>query len=389
MSRAQHFPSLHRSGQFRLLAGLAVLLCLLVMVSQQGHAAVRFTEATGRAIIQPGADPSEARMMALEDALYLAALQGGAKINGFSSIASDTSLTDQIVVRPASNIMDYAVINEVIDGEHFSVTIRAAVGDASSPKCQRPRINVTAFKPVFKIDPKAPAWAVAYRQALVKDMITLLEDNEKLSLTNATDRRFSKSALAGSNDAFDYTALTSGKISVGAGDFALVPEIRIDQQRIASGLIRREAITVTLVMHGYHGHSYAPAFSESASTAIEVKRRSPLALVDVLTKKSRHELTEAMRGTIPASIEAAISTMACQPLKASLQSAEKALSVPFGRRHGVTQTSLAVTNEADAGWTVFKVAKLTNNEATLVPLDPTRDMATLVGKTVEFMELSQ
>jgi hypothetical protein len=328
-------------------------------------------------------------MMALEDALYLAALQGGAKINGFSSIGADTSLTDQIIVRPASQIMDYAVINEVIDGEHFSVTIRAAVGESSGTKCQRPRINVTVFKPVFKIDPKAPAWSVAYRQALVKDMIKLLEENEKLSLTNATDKNFSKSALAGSNDAFDYAALTSGKINVGDGDFALIPEIRIDQQRMASGLIRREAITVTLVMHGYHGRSYARAFSESTSTSIEVKRRSPLAIVDVLTRKSRHELTEAMRSTIPASIGAAISNMACQPLKASLQTAEKALSVPFGRRHGVTKTSLAVTSDADAGWTVFKVAELTNNQAMLVPLDPTRDLSAFVGKTVEFMELSQ
>ncbi|MEK9851296.1 MAG: flagellar assembly protein T N-terminal domain-containing protein, partial [Candidatus Puniceispirillum sp.] len=148
-------------SQRRLISALGILVGL-VLLPQAGIASLRFTEATGRAVIQPGADPSEARMIALEDALYLAALQGGATVDGFSAINTDTSLTDQVVVRPASKIMDYAVINEVIDGDHFAVTIRAAVGDLTQTKCQRPNINLTLFKPVFDIDQKIPAWAATF-----------------------------------------------------------------------------------------------------------------------------------------------------------------------------------------------------------------------------------
>ena len=51
----------------------------------------KFTTATGRAAITQNVTEEIARMRALEDALYLAALQGGADINGFTSVSTDTS----------------------------------------------------------------------------------------------------------------------------------------------------------------------------------------------------------------------------------------------------------------------------------------------------------
>ena len=63
--------------------------------------------------------------MALEDALYLAA-QGGARIDGFSAVMTDSSLEDHFVIRPASRILDYTITNEVIDDLHYQVSIRAA-----------------------------------------------------------------------------------------------------------------------------------------------------------------------------------------------------------------------------------------------------------------------
>ncbi|MEC8245319.1 MAG: flagellar assembly protein T N-terminal domain-containing protein, partial [Pseudomonadota bacterium] len=109
---------------------LAVLACIcFVLGTTVGYAAgLRFTETTGRAVILDPAMEQEARMLALEDALYLAALEGGAKINGFSAVMSDTTLEDHFVVRPASRILDYNITNEVIDGQHYEVSIRAAIG---------------------------------------------------------------------------------------------------------------------------------------------------------------------------------------------------------------------------------------------------------------------
>ena len=65
----------------------------------------QFTTATGRAAITENVTEELARVRALEDALYLAALQGGAKINGFSAVATDTSVQDHFVIRPSSKIL--------------------------------------------------------------------------------------------------------------------------------------------------------------------------------------------------------------------------------------------------------------------------------------------
>ena len=52
----------------------------------------KFTTATGRAAITQSVTEEIARLRALEDALYLAALQGGADINGFTSVSTDSPL---------------------------------------------------------------------------------------------------------------------------------------------------------------------------------------------------------------------------------------------------------------------------------------------------------
>ena len=106
---------------------LVFSLVFFVLGAHSASAApFQFTETTGRAVIIDDAAQQEARLLALEEALYLAALQGGARINGFSAITADTSLEDHFVVRPASRILDYTITNEVIDDQHYQVSIRAA-----------------------------------------------------------------------------------------------------------------------------------------------------------------------------------------------------------------------------------------------------------------------
>ena len=59
------------------------------------------------------------RRRALEDALYLAALHGGAKINGYSAVSTDTSIQENLVIQPASKILDYTIISEERTDMHF------------------------------------------------------------------------------------------------------------------------------------------------------------------------------------------------------------------------------------------------------------------------------
>ena len=80
---------------------LVFSLVFFVLGAHSASAApFQFTETTGRAVIIDDEAQQEARLLALEEALYLAALQGGARINGFSAITADTSLEDHLSCVP-------------------------------------------------------------------------------------------------------------------------------------------------------------------------------------------------------------------------------------------------------------------------------------------------
>ena len=53
----------------------------------------------GRAVIVDG-NEEVAKKRALDDALYLASLQGGAKIDGYSTVDTNTSLNENLLIRP-------------------------------------------------------------------------------------------------------------------------------------------------------------------------------------------------------------------------------------------------------------------------------------------------
>ena len=75
---------------------------------------IKFVETTGRAYIENEQSISIARRMALEDAIYIAAMTGGAKINGFSSIDKETIISDYFTVEAESTLLDFDITKEEI-----------------------------------------------------------------------------------------------------------------------------------------------------------------------------------------------------------------------------------------------------------------------------------
>ena len=57
--------------------------------------------------------------------LYLASLQGGAKIDGYSAVDTNTSLKENLLVRPSSSIKDFVILDESKDETHYKVKIKA------------------------------------------------------------------------------------------------------------------------------------------------------------------------------------------------------------------------------------------------------------------------
>ena len=110
-------------------------------------------EATGRSILLPE-NIETSRKRALEDAIYIAALKGGANINGFSSISSNTIINDQSIVKPTNRVIDFKILSEKQDKQYLTIKIRAVVkGIIRGAKTVR--INPTGvdtYETVLEID---------------------------------------------------------------------------------------------------------------------------------------------------------------------------------------------------------------------------------------------
>ena len=82
-----------------------------------------------------------------------------------------------------------------------------------------------------------------------------------------------------------------------------------------------------------------------------------------------------------------ITKRACQAMSAPLILASGNLTVPFGRKDGLTQNHLAYTQGDDTPYEILEIEALKEKSVHLRPLDSNRTKASFEGQTIEFMEL--
>jgi len=391
MTKALAYPSI--TSVPAILASGALRACLfLIMVLIGGQAALAggfdFVQTTGRAVIQHQDGESEARMMALEDALYTAALQGGAQIDGFSLIATDTAIDDHFVVRPASRILDYRIVNEVVADQHYEVTIEAAIGDLPEAECRaRNYSNVTVYAPSIQVAATAPSWTAPFAEMITRDVVALLDEQPSLNLRNAMATKLNPAVLARSNDSFDYAALTNGRVRVERGDYAIVPIIRLSGER-SKGIFRSSyTMTMELSLRLLSGQDYAAQFDHVMTRVIKIDQESLIRAIDVISRPKRPAILAEMRAPLTDFVHDFAVRLQCLPLKATLDYAAGNLTVPLGTHHGVGVNSLAVATGTDTPWQILRVSAVERMTATLTPLNSQRDRSGLAGQMIEFMEL--
>jgi len=370
---------------------LLLAFACFILGATAGHAAsMRFTETTGRAAIIDPEMEQEARMMALEDALYLAALEGGARIDGFSAVMTDSSLEDHFVIRPASRILDYTITNEVIDDLHYQVSIRAAVGDLPKGTCLHRRdVNLTVFAPIITHGKAVIAEAGMMAPQVIDALVGAIESHPGINAVRATDTVLDPARLARTTDQFDYEALTTGVTRVRRGDFALIPEVTLTGKRVRNGLDRRDEMLVSIEMHLFAGESYAPVDHFESRQQITTKLRTPFRTVNVLGQPRRPVILDTMRAPVAGLVDNMAAKLQCAPLTATMSIVDGKLSVPIGSYHGMRQNSLAVASGTDTPWQIMRVTSVAPMSSMLTPLNDKRDINTLVGRTAEFMEIPQ
>ncbi len=351
---------------------------------------LRLVTVTGRAAIMLEDALDEARDMALEDALYYAALKGGAKIDGFSAVDAQTNLNDMIIVRPASQILDYSITNEMQDETHYEVTVEAVVGDMVASGCQnRPVSHVTLFRPKLQVANDLPHWMSQLPASLSQMLAIHLSEEPSVRLRDA--RKVQLASATTPDDPlkqYDYIQLTSGRVVMHAGDFAVQSTISFKSESTSKLFSKTEYVLVEVESTISDGLGTMLAEQVKDEFKLQLGKHLPLRSLTVFSQETREAIKTLVVMAADVHAEKIAEKLTCLPMTAQLNIADGRLQAKLGSRQGLSRNHLAVAEGQQTPWTILRVAEARDNSVFLTPLDINRNIADLAGAEVTFLEFN-
>ena len=352
-------------------------------------------------------DENEAKKRALEDALYYAAIKGGAKVNGYSSVNNDTSIEEHFTVRPKSQILDYRILKSYIKEEIYIVEVEAVVGDISikSEVCNNNKpIIIKEFKGSHSINTNIAAVYDNYGRVIIDLISNNLNSLENVSYYNNKNNYydFNKAQF---DLSYDYKTLVNGLQSVSYGDFIYIPNIKLIKSKVypITYLVRNkekvnvenpgyffdtDVLKVIVSIDIYNGVSNELISKIDENYLIPLNIDSNFEYLELFTKNDQEYIYSEILNISKDLSNIITKNLICQPLTANINYINNKLIVPLGTKNGIRKNQLAVLENTnlDSNWTILSVNSLTNNSATLIPLNSNVKINELSGKKTRFLE---
>ena len=371
------------------------LIYLIFLFPLFANAQVKFVEVTGRAVIEEEA-PFLSKNSALEDALYLAALQGGAKIAGYSMVDNFTNLKEQIVVRPTSGILDYNIIDEIISDQHYEVTIKALVGQRQEKiGCSaRPKSTLISFAPKVFVSQQSPAWSQYLPKNIYNNILSSLSEFENLRIINASNTTLGDNNKKLKLNDFDYNVLTGNIVNYQPADFALETDILIEptQHLHSTNLSTLQLedylkVTTKVIIKDINSNKEVFTTSRIAMSYIG-PRKTLFKTINVLSRPNRDNIITSLVSSVNNLPEEINENLKCINLISIAQPSrmENSIKIDLGLNQGISQGNLALSESDITPFAVFEVIKAEQNSSILVPLNTSRDIKSYYGKAITFME---
>ena len=366
----------------------AAIFALLTGTHALASDGLSMVTATGRAVINDQLALHEAKNTALEDALYLAALKGGAKIDGFSSVQADTSLDDHFVVRPSSEILDYRIVNEIKDDFHYEVTVEAAVGKIAKPTCHDRAVgHLTMFAPTMSMTRSVPGWLSTMPSMMMVNLYRQLQNTTNLTLYNKGATVLDQ-VLIKRDTRYDYNALMEGTNSIRDGDFAFATKIAMESFNADFALGQSQHLRAIITTSLYAGSQLTPLGEVRDEIKLKLGARSPSLLISKLSTAKRDKVKEVLLNGLRNHAKAIASATLCLPLKAAIRLEEDKLHVNLGMRQGIQVNRLAMVSGVGSKWSVLRVIEAGDGYSILEPLSRRRKLVDLNGKLATFLEMN-
>ena len=347
-------------------------------------------EATGRAVLIAG-DIKTSRKRALEDALYIAALKGGADINGFSAITSNTVINDQSIVKATNRVLDFKILSEKQSKEFLSIKISAVVGGKLSKKnCKNRPINITLFRGSYKVESSVPSKLARYTPmwyGQVYDVISKLPNVKAINHKNKSLKQIIKSKV---NSSFDYNALTNGLPIIQAGDYSLVPELLLTEnnnQNSFSNYLLKVSFKI------FKGPGIKLMTTKTYDLPIEYQYKSKFQFINNISTSDIQLVDQNVHHHMLLAATKFLQDLNCRPLEGKLTVNEGSLVVDLGRKQGLKQKQIGLVKGINIqnsmlnnSSVIVHTNKIYDNYSILLPLNDNVKLSNLDNMIVEFVE---
>ena len=369
---------------------LALLMVFNTNLYAQGKVNFKKVEATGRSILLPQ-NIETSRKRALEDALYLAALKGGADINGFSAIRSNTIINDQSVVKPTNRVIDFKILSENQDKEFLSIKISAVVGDELSKiNCKNRPLNITLLRGTFRSNSNVPSELGRYMPIWYNQLYEIVNNIPNVKITDYKTISIEQITKSIINPSFDYKALTNGMPKIQAGDYSLVPKLSLTKINEVNGYLN---YLLRVSYNIYKGKNLKLFSSKSYDLSIKYRYDSKFQFISNIATSNIDSIDKKVRNHTSIASNKFLKEIKCLPLEGNLTVSDGKLMVDLGRKQGIKQKQIGlvkginIKNSMLNNSTVIVHANnIFDNYSTLLPLNDNVKLTTMNNLIVKFME---
>ena len=374
--------------QYVLSTGILIVFSNSLLATDNAN--FKQVEATGRAVLIAG-DIETSRKRALEDALYIAALKGGADINGFSAITSNTVINDQSIVKATNRVLDFKILSEKQSKEFLSIKISAVVGGKLSKKnCKNRPINITLFRGSYNVESSVPSKLARYTPmwyGQIYDVISKLPNVKAINHKNKSLKQIIKSKV---NSSFDYNALTNGLPIIQAGDYSLVPELLLTEnnnQNSFSNYLLKVSFKI------FKGPGIKLMTTKTYDLPIEYQYKSKFQFINNISTSDIQLVDQNVHHHMLLAATKFLQDLNCRPLEGKLTVNEGSLVVDLGRKQGLKQKQIGLVKGINIqnsmlnnSSVIVHTNKIYDNYSILLPLNDNVKLSNFDNMIVEFVE---
>ena len=349
----------------------------------------KHVEATGRSILLPE-NIETSRKRALEDAIYLAALKGGANVNGFSAISSNTIINEQSVIKATNRVLDFKILSETQNKEYLTIKISAVVGnELSKQNCNIRPININLFKGSITVDTNVPSELARYTSLWYNKTYEYISKLPNVDINNFQNRQLNQIIKSSQNSSFNYNAITKGIPIIHPGNYSLVPKIvltKTNKNSFANYLL-------TISFDLYKGQKIKLETSKSYNLLINYQLESKFQFLKNISTLDLDKVDQNVNNHLSKVINSFFNDINCIPLEGKLTINDGKLQVDLGSKQGLKHKQIGLVNGIKIQNSMLNDSILIvhtddvfDNHSTLLPLNDNVKLTNLNNKIVKFVE---